>query len=330
MKKNKLIFTLSLVLTLNYISAQLCTPDNRYTNSEYFTSTQIDSLKNITYGTAINYLGKDQELKMDIYFPNNDIDSLAKRPLILLIHGGGFLGGQKENFIHHCNELAKRGFVTATMSYRLGFDTKISGDQARAVYRAQQDAHLALSYIANKAENLRIDTSWVFIGGSSAGAVTSLYTSYGNQEEWNSVLPQFESMLGPLKSPEDDLAQNIIIKGIYNFMGAVFPVVFTSGDLIPTISFHGELDKTVPIGKSPVGFGSRSLHEMLSEAGVCNDFTIVPDGNHGIYRSREDVNFRINRVACFFKSLICDSCVDFLAEEDGSRYLYKLKWFYSN
>ena len=315
MKTIKLLFTLSLVITLNYASAQLCTKDSRYTNSEYFTSTQIDSLKNVTYGTAVNYLGEEQVLKMDLYFPKDAVDSLVKRPFILLIHGGGFMGGQKENFIIHCNELAKRGFVTATMSYRLGFNPDVPGDQAKAVYRAQQDAHTALNYVAEQAENLGIETSWVFIGGSSAGAITALYTSYGNQEEWNGVLPQFESMLGHLKSPEDSLAQNITIKGIYNFMGAVFPIVFTSGDLIPTISFHGELDQTVPIGKSPAGFGSRPLHEMLNEAGVCNDFTIVPNGDHGIYRSKEDVNFRINRVACFFKSLICETCVNFLAEK---------------
>jgi len=315
MKKNKLIFTLSLVLTLNYVSAQISTTDNRYTNSKYFSSTQIDSLKNVTYGTAINYLGKDQELKMDIYFPNNDIDSLAKRPFILLIHGGGFYGGQKEGFSYHSKELAKRGFVAATMSYRLGFDQEINGDMAKAVYRAQQDANTALSYAAKQAENLRIDTSWIFIGGESAGAVTSLQASYASQSEWNQVLPQFESMLGPLESSEDNPTQTYTIKGIYNFMGAVLPIVFTEGDLIPTISFHGELDETVPIGKSPAGFGSRPLHEMLSKAGVCNDFTIVPEGNHGIYRSKEDVNFRINRVACFFKSLISDTCVDFLAEE---------------
>ena len=315
MKPFKSILALCLVLTINNLFAQLCSDSNRFVNSEYFSNKQIDSLKNVTYGTAVNYLGEEQVLKMDFYFPKDDVDSLAKRPFILLIHGGGFMGGQKENFIIHCNELAKRGFVTATMSYRLGLNPDVPGDQAKAVYRAQQDAHTALNYVAEQAENLGIDTSWVFIGGSSAGAITSLYTSYGNQEEWNGVLPQFESMLGPLKSPEDNLTQNITIKGIYNFMGAVFPIVFTSGDLIPIISFHGELDKTVPIGKSPAGFGSRPIHEMLNEAGVCNDLTIVPDGNHGIYLSKEDVNFRINRVACFFKSLICDTCVDFVASE---------------
>jgi len=315
MKKIKLIFTLSLVLTLNNASAQICEEDDRFTNSEYYSNKQIDSMKNVTYGKALNYKGVMVDLEMDIYFPNNGLDKMAKRPFILLIHGGGFSGGQKEDFIRHSNGFAKRGFVTATMSYRLGFDPEIGGEQAKAVYRAQQDTHTALRYIANKAESLRIDTSWIFIGGSSAGAVTALQASYASQSEWNQVLPQFESMLGPLESSQDNPTQTYAIKGIYNFMGAVLPIVFAEGDLIPTISFHGELDETVPIGKSPAGFGSRPLHDMLNEAGVCNDLTIVPDGKHDIYLSKEDVNFRIDRVACFFKSLMCDTCVDFVAEE---------------
>ena len=246
---------------------------------------------------------------MDIYFPNNDIDTIKKRPFILLIHGGGFYGGARDNFIYHSNEFAKRGFVVATMSYRLGFNQNDSGDLQKAVYRAQQDAHTALRYINSQAEKLNIDKSWIFIGGSSAGAITSLFASYASQAEWNQVLPSFEETLGSLKSSETNMDDSLKIKGIYNFMGAVQPIVFASGDLIPTISFHGELDKTVPIGKSQfTGFGSKPIHDMLTKAGVCSNLTIVKGGYHDIYLSAEGLNFRINRVANFFKSLMCDSC----------------------
>jgi len=261
-------------------------------------------------------MGNLQDLKMDVYFPNTDIDTQEKRPLILLIHGGSFTGGTKESMTYHSKELSKRGFVVATMSYRLGYNREVFGNIQKAVYRAQQDANTALRYIASQKEKLEIDMSWVFIGGSSAGAITSLSTSYASQEEWNKIAPQFESDLGPLESSDNSLNEIFDIKGIYNFMGAILPIVFNSGDLIPTISFHGDLDTTVPIGKSMMtGFGSRPIHEMLIEAGVCNDLTIVPNGGHGIYRSKKDVDFRISRVACFFKSLIYNTCVDFMAEK---------------
>ena len=316
MKNIKILLILCLALTTSSVSGQLCDEDKRFTTVEYFSETQIDSLKSITYGNAIDYLGNSQDLKMDLYFPNNKIDKIEKRPFILLIHGGGFYGGAREDMTYQSNEFAKRGFVVASMSYRLGFDQNVRGDLQKAVYRSQQDANTALNYISSQAKNLNINTSWVFIGGSSAGAITSLFTSYASQSEWNQVLPQFESTLGSLESSEAN--KNITIKGIYNFMGAVQPIVFTSGDLIPTISFHGELDKTVPIGESQfTGLGSKPIHEMLTKAGVCNDLTIVKGGYHDIYRSVEGQNFNINRVANFFKSLICDSCTSTMFTDEA-------------
>jgi acetyl esterase/lipase len=316
MNKQKLFYMFCMVFTIHCAIAQKFCLEGRYTNTDYFLKSQIDSLKNISYGAANDYMGNLQDLKMDVYFPNSDIDTQEKRPLILLIHGGGFTGGSRESMSYHSKELSKRGFVTATISYRLGYNREVFGNIQKAVYRAQQDTNSALRYIASQKEKFKVDMSWVFIGGSSAGAITSLSTSYASQEEWNKIAPQFESDLGPLKSSENSLNEIFTIKGIYNFMGAILPVVFNSGDLIPTISFHGELDTTVPIGKSMMtGFGSRPIHEMLIEAGVCNDLTVVPNGGHSIYRTKKDVDFRINRVSCFFKSLICNTCVDFMAEE---------------
>ena len=316
MNYNKLLYISYVLLTIQYASAQICTPELRFTNDEYFSNNQIDSLKNISYGEATDYRGYSQNLKMDIYFPNTDIDIAEKRPFILLIHGGGFTGGNRQRMTYHSVELSKRGFVVATISYRLGYDSEDFGGVQKAAYRAQQDANSALSYIATQIEKLKIDTSWIFIGGSSAGAITSLSTSYASQGEWNQIVPLFESELGPLQSSDNSLNEIFTIKGIYNFMGAIPPVVFSSGDLIPTISFHGDLDTTVPIGKNIMtGFGSRPIHKILTEAGICNDLTIVPNGGHDIYMSKSDIDFRINRVACFFKSLICNTCADFMAEE---------------
>lgn len=49
------------------------------------------------------------------------MDTLTNRPFILLIHGGGFVGGDKSSWEDECKEFAKRGYVTASINYRLGF-----------------------------------------------------------------------------------------------------------------------------------------------------------------------------------------------------------------
>lgn len=313
----RFLFAVVLVATTNFTTAQLCSQDNRFSNAEFFSNTQIDSLTNLTYGNAINVKGEAQDLLVDFYFPNNSIDTMSNRPFILLVHGGGFLGGSKESYTTElCKEFAKRGFVAATMSYRLGFDREVKGDVAVAVYRAQQDANAALRYAVENALDLRIDTSWIFMGGSSAGAVTSLITTYGSQEEWNQFFPTIEPTIGSLNSSGNNLEQTFSIKAIFNNWGAVSPGVLFSQALVPMISFHGELDKVVSIDTSrSTGYGSRTLHAMLIEQGVCNDLTIDPAGGHGVYTTEEGTTFRVGRAACFFKSLFCDTCSNFSATE---------------
>lgn len=320
MKIISFILTSILFITTSTVSAQYCSQEGRYSNGEFFSSIEIDSLKNSTYGTAVNVLGKSQELFIDFYFPNNTLDTLPKRPFILLVHGGGFVGGNKEfHMTNLCKEFAKRGFVAATISYRLGFDPNILGDHAVAVYRAQQDANAALRYTLENADAFKIDPSWIFMGGSSAGSITSLMTAYGSQKEWNQFFPTLEAKLGPLNSSGNNFKHPFSIKAIFNNWGAVSPIVIKPEELIPMISFHGELDKIVSIDISPyTGFGSRKLHNMLNEQGICNDFTIDPKGGHGIYRTKKGAVFRVDRAACFFKSLFCDTCSNFLSRETVS------------
>ena len=155
---------------------------------------EYDSLLNIPYGTAINFNGDLETLHMDIYLPNcTDITQSSKRPLLMWIHGGAFISGSKDNVSIQslCKAFAKRGYVTASIDYRLGFisDNKNwqcnypnypcvfatdSAEWARAYYRAVQDGKGALRYLINRYQEFRIDTNNVFVAGESAGALTAL------------------------------------------------------------------------------------------------------------------------------------------------------------
>lgn len=153
-----------------------------------------DSLLNVTYGTALNFAGGMDTLKMDIYTPKcSDPNLISRRPLMIWIHGGAFLAGDKSeaSVTNLCKHFAKRGYVTASINYRLGF---VSDDLAwncnypnyscvfatdsaewyRAYYRAVQDGKGALRYLINRNTNFKIDTNNVFISGESAGAILAL------------------------------------------------------------------------------------------------------------------------------------------------------------
>ncbi len=313
---NYLHIILAFLVFSSSVFAQVCPKDNRYSDSEYFSDQQIDANLDVIYGNAINYNKEAQDLKLDFYYPNTAIDPLEKRPFVLLIHGGGFVAGDKSRMTLYCKNLAKRGFVTATMSYRLGFNESQMIDIANAIYRAEQDAKAALRYVVAKADDYAIDTSWIFIGGSSAGALTSLYTAYGSQEEWISFNPAIESTLGPLNASGNSLDNEFAIQGIYNHAGNITPGIIANDALIPMISFHGEQDNVVPIDTGLFGaIGSRPLHKMLVDQGVCNDFSMDPEGGHIIYRGQQGNALIADRIACFFKSLMCNTCSDFYATE---------------
>jgi hypothetical protein len=155
---------------------------------------EYDSLLNMAYGEAENFLGQTDSLRFDLYLPRcNDPSQISRRPLILFIHGGAFLAGSKEDvsITDFCKQFARRGYVTASMNYRLGFVTDdqswscnypnysciFAADTAewyRAWYRGVQDAKGCLRYLMNRSALYRIDTANVFLGGESAGAFLAL------------------------------------------------------------------------------------------------------------------------------------------------------------
>lgn len=153
-----------------------------------------DSLLNITYGTAVNFNGGIDTLQMDIYTPYcDDSAHVSRMPLLIWIHGGAFLAGDKgeTSITNLCKQFARRGYVTASINYRLGFvaddvawncnfpnyNCMFATDSAewyRSYYRSIQDAKGALRYLINRHSIFRIDTNQVFVAGESAGAFVAL------------------------------------------------------------------------------------------------------------------------------------------------------------
>ena len=75
----------------------------------------------VTYGSAYNVNGQTQSLELDIYQPQGD--TAAVRPLLIMAHGGSFIGGSKTgtDVVFICQKFAKMGYVVASIEYRLGF-----------------------------------------------------------------------------------------------------------------------------------------------------------------------------------------------------------------
>ncbi len=317
-----ILFLLSAFLIIpGNAKSQYCTDDSRYTDAQFFESNEITIGTNIQFGTVPDFKGDPYPLLMDLYYPNLEVDLSPKRPFIMLFHGGGFSSGDKQSgdIRDLCFHLALRGFVCASVNYRLGYDFSEYG-QYKARYRAIQDGNAALRYIVNNANTVRIDTTWLFVGGQSAGSLLALSMVYADQSELDSISLLYNSTaiskeLGNLQTSGNNLLNTYSIKGIFNNWGAVSKSEVDFNEMIPTVAFHGELDSTVAID-SDNSFanytlnGSRAIHYELVARNICSELTVDKTGGHGIFRNASSA-FRAQRASCFFKSVFCDKCSSF-------------------
>jgi Carboxylesterase family/alpha/beta hydrolase fold len=156
----------------------------------------------VSYGQAVDFAGNVRDLKMDICVPVGDNPGPNGRPLMVFIHGGAWLGGSKldGNMHRMMQEFAERGYVTASINYRLGmFQTQNlencnvsplfnipwnclqmqdTSEWYRAVYRGAQDAHGAVRYMINASTTYLVDPDQVFLVGESAGGFIAMAAAY--------------------------------------------------------------------------------------------------------------------------------------------------------
>lgn len=124
---------------------------------------------------------KEQELKqaklnmaMDIILPPNAAMD-KKQPLLIFVHGGNFLSGDKRGRETNFVTYARAGYVTATINYRLTDNNmKNSSLRMQAILSAQEDMQNAIRFLKKNAELYCIDTTRMSIMGSSAGGATTL------------------------------------------------------------------------------------------------------------------------------------------------------------
>lgn len=311
----------------------------RFTETPVISDTDPDSIKvayNLLYRQAQPWNSTAlQSLYMDVYYPDTTLDPLRKRPFILLIFGGGFVDGNRSMMANYCYEFTKRGFVTATIDYRLGKDTlkpcenplTLAPDpysEEKAQYRAIQDGDAAMRYIVAHAADYKIDTAWLFAGGYSAGAGICNGMVYVEQSEANSLIPlspNIQVQLGPLRGT----GNNYKIKGIFNNWGGINLDYFDIGEAVPMVGFHGAGDKVVPpevdkkynnkvpdCGMNDSIMGTVGLYDSLVAHRICADITVLAGAGHGVWNDEilypGGLQFRIGRAACFFKQLMCGTC----------------------
>jgi acetyl esterase/lipase len=230
-------------------------------------------------------------LFMDISKPNNFNSQKALTPVVL-IHGGGFVAGTRNEEPAWTQFYNDRGYVVFDVDYRLATATYHTWD------KAAPDIATAIVWIGNHAENYHVDMSKLIIAGASAGGGLALQVAYGIQD---GTLKAYEP--GPLAQAKAVVAifpaQNMTATwnsttsflGIDNhqvgeeYIGGspqAYPQAYATVDVShhitrhspPTIVIAGQHDHAIPY-QSQVQFV-----DDLTKMGVPHELISIPFTDH--------------------------------------------------
>lgn len=190
-------------------------------------------------------------LLLDIFLPDNNS---INRPVIMLIHGGGFSGGSRKHdkIVNIANYFASRGWVAVSIDYRLKRDKgtvpqkwmdfsleipKMRRGQYLAIYPAHRDAKAALRWVVANAKTYNINTDYITVGGGSAGAITAITLGVSNQEDFRD---EIDTEQDPTLA-STNLDQNYKVKTILDFWGSKVAL-----DILENIYGHQRFDSYDP------------------------------------------------------------------------------------
>lgn len=260
-----------------------------YSNEPYITTLSKGLIKSFDDPQLL-------DLKLDVYYPKTDI--FKNRPLVMLIHGGAFYIGAKESACEKtlATNLAKRGYLVASIDYRLGFKLTPAEIELSA-YRAVQDANAALRFLSHNAKGLGIDPNQVYIGGTSAGAVASLNTAFMKNDERPSRILQASKngLIGKIEESGNKYTETFSIKAVVNMWGAVSDLnIIDPDEKTSVLSIHGTADDIVPFENDypfknslminrlvmDKMYGSKPIHDRLQALNIRNKLVSLPGLGH--------------------------------------------------
>lgn len=203
--------------------------------TERFNSTDVVVAKDIQYKRTVDTHQRPITLTMDMYRAKQGVH---QAPAIVLIHGGGFIFGSKDESIvvPEAMGFARRGFVAFCINYRLEGSFG-SLPRLSAFYHAISDAKAAVRFIKENAISYKIDPHRVALFGSSAGAIIAASMPYVQDDKSDS---------NPIN--------NSRVSARVGISGTIWPFLLTRDhsrtvqqpDMVPWFDIHGEQDLIVP------------------------------------------------------------------------------------
>ena len=205
------------------------------------------------------------------------------KPLVILMHGGGFKLGNKATdstpFI--AKAFARNGYSCASINYRRSRKRPLARfeDLAEGCFDALEDLQLAIRYFKQNWREYSIDTNRIILAGNSAGGMMALHAVYPSRYELG-LFTQKQQLSGLSKShnPENIFA-------IINYWGAIYDTAWLRNSKVPIMTIHGGKDRVVPNAenKGPL-YGSEIIHRNAVLLGIPNQILVYKEFGHELHR----------------------------------------------
>ena len=247
------------------------------------------SFKDVSYGN-------DPNQSFDLTLP---VDNREETGLILFLHGGGWVSGDKKTLKGTFDALAKNNdHAVASLNYRYA----VLGETD--VYNIIDDITAALDRIKNLAAGYSVNINKVVICGHSAGGHLALLYSYrfcdvspvkpvgviatapaadlsidgfyknNSLGDEKYMCELMSNVIGVKFTPETRAAQKELLM-------QVSPIAYVTKNTVPTIIAHGRKDKVVPFE------GTERLIEVLNQNNVENEFLIFDNSGHQLDKEKD-------------------------------------------
>lgn len=223
--------------------------------------------------------GPDPRQAIDVYLPASR--SEEDTPILLYIHGGAWIDGDKSEF-NAFRDIAEQSFPNyafVSIGYRL--HNLFTG--ANTFPTQEEDIIAAIRYVESQTSAWNVSDNLLLVGASAGGHLALLH-GYKHQEIGNiagviALFPPTDLATFYSFNQTSTLGLSSILGGSPEESPEIYqsssPIKFIDEATIPSIFFHGTLDQVVPVSQSEL------LATQLTEFGVDHQYIIIDGQGHG-------------------------------------------------
>lgn len=285
-KSNRMIknIFLFMVFVLTASNSTMATETNDRSEQEHTISSFTGLKRDIPIGEIDGTL-----LRINIALPEKP--SVAKRPAIVMIHGGGLIKGNKDLLNRQIKAMAKRGLVAASVQYRLAPQHRFPA--------ALEDVKTAIRFLKANAHILQLDVERIVVSGASAGGYLAVMVGVtGNADGFanHGLYADYDSKVSAVithAAPVGDFTQRqyadfAVVKRFINqhepdkhaALAAISPVTYLDKHDPAFFLDHGSADEKVPVSMA------REFVSVLDANDHPHEYIEVEGGKHSLNASR--------------------------------------------